>query len=114
LVAQNAEFLDEFRKVQNTQLDLIANLCMSLREVPYQLHLRNMVLEEAKDRNLSESSESAHQVPELVAGTEVGVQVESAEVVEVVEVAEVAENTEVAEEVGMEGAGGEVETMKDA
>jgi hypothetical protein len=117
LVCQNAEFLEEFTRSQNIQRDLIANLCTPLREVPYQLHLRNMGLEEAKGRNTSEVSESVQQVPELIAGMEVGIQVGPEEVVEspeIPEVAEVAENTEVTEKVGTEGAGGEDETMKDA
>jgi hypothetical protein len=111
LVAQNAEFLEEIRKVQNTQLDLIANLCMSLREFPYQLHLRNMGLEEANDRNTLEVSGSVQQALTLTESAEVGIQVVSEEVEDNSEIPEVAE---VAEKVGMEGAGGEDETMEDA
>jgi hypothetical protein len=92
LVAQNAEFLEEFCRSQNTQLDLIANPCTSLREVPYQLHIRSLGLEEVGGRNTSEVSESMQQAPKFT------------ESVDIPEVAEVAENAEVTEKVRVEGA----------
>jgi hypothetical protein len=111
LVAQNTEFLEGFHRSQNTQLDLIANLCTSLCEVPYQLHLRNMGLEEAKDRNTSEMSESVQQALKLTESAEIGIQVVPEEVAENSEIPEVAEVTK---KVGMENVGGEDETMEDA
>jgi hypothetical protein len=113
LVAQNAEFLEEFRRSQSTQMDLIANLCTSLREVPYQLHLRNLGLE-ASGRDTSDVSESVQQAPKLTDSSEVGVQVGVEEVAEETEIPGVAEVTDVAENVGTENVGGGDETMGDA
>jgi hypothetical protein len=114
-VSQHAELLEEFQRSQNILLDLVTNLCTSLCEIPYQLHMRNNMLEQGGMS--SEVSDSIQQVPKLVERSEVGIQVESAdvpEIAEVPEVVEVAENTEVVEKVGTEGAGGEDETMEDA
>jgi hypothetical protein len=110
-VAQQAELLEEFQRSQNILLDLVANLCTSLREIPYQLHVRNAGLEEAGSRGASEVSESVQQAPKFTESAEVGVQAENTDLPEV---AEVAENAEVTENVGAEVAGGEDETMEDA
>jgi hypothetical protein len=45
VIRQNAEFREEFSKAQHTQMDLLANLCGSMREISYQLHLRNIMFE---------------------------------------------------------------------
>jgi hypothetical protein len=113
-VAQQAELLEEFHRSQNTLLDLVANLCTSLHEIPYQLHVRNTVLEQGGTS--SEVSDSVQQVPKLVERSEVGIQTES-EVAEGLESAgngEVQVNSGVPEDVGTEDVGGEDETMKDA
>jgi hypothetical protein len=110
-VSQHAELLEEFQRSQNILLDLVANLCSLLREIPYQLHVRNAGFEETGSQGTSEVSELVQQAPKYIESVEVGVQAENTEVVEV---AEVAGNAEVAERVRTEGAGREDETMDDA
>jgi hypothetical protein len=112
VVQQNMEFLEEFNKAQNTQLDLLANLCSSMREISYQLHLHNVLFERVQVGDCSEVSEQIQQVAKLgedgnvMENTEIGVQVGP---VEVLEDMEMAEN---AEDVGTENAGNEHETME--
>jgi hypothetical protein len=116
-VSQHAELLEEFQRSQNILLDLVANLCSSLREIPYQLHVCNTGLEETGSQGTSEVSESVQQAPKYIESAEVGVQAENTDIPEVAEVAgnaEVVENTEVAGGVGTEGAGREDERMEDA
>jgi hypothetical protein len=110
-VAQQAELLEEFQGSQNILLDLVDNLGTYLREIPYQLHVRNTGLEEAGSRGTSEVLESVQQAPKFTESAEVGVQAESTDIPEV---AEIAGNVEVTENVGVEVAGGEEETMEDA
>jgi hypothetical protein len=111
VVRQNVEFREELLKVRNTQLDLLGNLCGSLQEISYQLHLHNAILEKAQEENQSEVLQSIQQVVRLGEGTEVGVQVE---VAEEPENAENAGNVEVTEDVGTGNVGGEDEMMKEA
>jgi hypothetical protein len=117
IVAHNAEFREEFEKTSRALLDMFANLCGSMREVSYQLHLRTLMAEQAQEGAQSEVSESIQQVARVGEGAEVGIQVETEAVVENTEVAEnaeVAEDAEVAENVGTEKLVGEDETMEDA
>jgi hypothetical protein len=110
-VSQHVELLEEFQRSQNILLDLVANLCTLLREIPYQLHVRNEGLEETGSQGTSEVSESVQQAPKLIESAEVGVQAGNTDIPEI---AEVAGNAEVVEKVGTEGVGREDETMEDA
>jgi hypothetical protein len=120
VVQQGAEFLEEFNKSQNTQLDLLENLCSSMWEISYQLHLCNILSEWAQGGDGSEVSEGIQQVAKLgedgnvVESAEVGVQVGTVEVVEDSEMVENVENAEVTEKVRMENKGNDDEMMKDA
>jgi hypothetical protein len=111
VVAHNAESGEEFERTLRILLDLLANLCGSMCEISYQLHMRNVMVDQAQDGDQSEVSESIQQVARWGEGAEVGIQVEPEEVAEN---SEVVENAEVMEKVGMENAGGEDETMEDA
>jgi hypothetical protein len=112
---QNSEFREEILKAQNTELDFLANLCGSLREVSYQLHLGNILREQGRDGDSSDVSESIQQVARVGEDADVGVQPEVAKENEVVESTEVPERSEVVtEKVGSENVGGDCETVGDA
>jgi hypothetical protein len=112
---QNSEFQEEILKARNTELDLLTNLCGSMCEVSYQLHLGNILREQGRDGGRSDVSESIQQVARVGEDADVGVQLEVAKETEVVESTEVPERSEVVtEKVGAENVGGEGETMEDA
>jgi hypothetical protein len=58
VVVHNTEFQVEFNQAQHMQLDLLANLCGTMREISSQLHLQNILFEKAQGRVDSEVSES--------------------------------------------------------
>jgi hypothetical protein len=111
VVRQIVEFREEFNKAQNTQLDLLANLCSSMREISYQLHLRNVLFKQVQVGTGLEVFEGIQQVVKL--GEDRG-EAETVEVGVAVVPVEVVENAEVADDVGAEKVGNEDKMMRES